>query len=183
MKSLLYFLACMALECLIACSSQKKNQTDDIRVLTEDSISANSMQHMPVSDTKIIINYKGRQYRSAVLREPDEKLSIVVNDQGTQFVDNHISLKLTCEGKVILDKVFTKDNFSALVDGDFLDNAILESLVYDKTTSQGIQYTASICYPQTDLYIPLSITVTPNGKLSMAKEELIEDLYNDSDSI
>lgn len=176
-------MVCTILSLLSACSSQKKNQTDDIRILTEESASLDSMQRMPVSDSKIIINYNGRQYHSVVLREPDEKLSIVVNDQGGQFVDNRISLKLTSEGRTIFYKVFTKNTFTALVDGDFLDNAILESLVYDKTTTQGIQYIASICYPQTDLYIPISVTVASNGKMSMAKEELMEDLYDASDSI
>ena len=54
---------------------------------------------------------------------------------------------------------------------------ILEGLVYDKTTPKGIVYAASICYPQTDLYIPLSLTITPDGKITMMKEELLEDLH------
>ncbi len=43
-------------------------------------------------------------------------------------------------------------------------------------------YAASICYPQSDLYIPLSITVSADGKISIAKEELLEEVY-ETDSI
>ena len=54
-----------------------------------------------------------------------------------------------------------------------------KGLVYDKTTPQGIMYAASICYPQTDLYVPLRLTVSADGKISMAKEELLEDVYEE----
>lgn len=81
-----------------------------------------------------------------------------------------------------MDKVFTKESFASLVDAKFMKYAILEGLVYDKTTPQGIVYAASICYPQTDLYVPLRLTVTTDGKISMTKEELMQDLY-ETDSI
>lgn len=48
--------------------------------------------------------------------------------------------------------------------------SILEGIVYDKTTPEGIVYAASICYPQTDLYVPISITISPDGKISMKKK-------------
>ena len=79
-------------------------------------------------------------------------------------------------------KEFTKETFASLVDAKFLKNSILEGLVFDQTTSQGFIYAASVCYPQTDLYIPLRITVTPDGKVSMVQEELLEDLYQDEDA-
>ena len=57
--------------------------------------------------------------------------------------------------------------------------SILEGLVYDKTTPQGIIYAASVCYPQSDLYVPLRLTVSADGKISMAKEELLEEVYGE----
>ena len=63
-----------------------------------------------------------------------------------------------------------------------MKHSILEGLVYDKTTPQGIVYAASVCYPQSDLNIPLSITVSADGRISLAKEELLEDLH-ETDSI
>jgi MinD superfamily P-loop ATPase len=38
---------------------------------------------------------------------------------------------------------------------------------------------ASICYPQSDLYVPLRLTVSADGKISMAKEELLEEVYGE----
>ena len=52
-------------------------------------------------------------------------------------------------------------------------------MVYNKTTPQGIVYAASVCYPQTDLYVPISITITADGKMTMAREELLEEIYDE----
>ena len=62
---------------------------------------------------------------------------------------------------------------------DFLAKSILEGMVYNKTTPQGIVYAASVCYPQTDLYVPISITITADGKMTMVREELLEEIYDE----
>ena len=69
--------------------------------------------------------------------------------------------------------------FRSVVDAKFLSNSILEGIVYDKTTSQGIVYAASVCYPQTDLYMPLSITITSDGKMNIKKVDMLEEEYDD----
>jgi len=60
--------------------------------------------------------------------------------------------------------------------------SILEGIAYDKTTPEGFVYAASICYPQTDLYVPVSITISTEGKISMKKEELLEEVYEEDTS-
>lgn len=179
MKRLFYLFAWVVLGLLAACSSAKKDKTDDLQVVGQDSVEVKGPQRMQVSDIKTPIDYRGKKYLSHVKRQPDESLPLVVNDQGEKYVDNCITLRLTCGEHTVLDKVFTKETFASLVDAKFLKNAILEGLVFDKTTSQGFIYAASVCYPQTDLYIPLKITVSADGKMSMAQEELLEDLYEE----
>lgn len=182
MKRFLYLFAWVAIGLLAACSSSKKEKADDLQVLTQDSLDAKGPQRMQVSDIKTPIDYRGKKYVSVVKRQPDESLPLVVNEQGEKFVDNRIRLRLTCGERTVLDKEFTKETFASLVDAKFLKNSILEGLVFDQTTSRGFIYAASVCYPQTDLYIPLRITVTPDGKVSMVQEELLEDLYQDEDA-
>lgn len=182
MKNVFYFLICIAVWLMSACSSQKKEEGSDVHVLMQDSVDAGGVQHMQVSDSKTTITYKNKEYQSRVVRRPDEDLPIVTNEQGEKFADNRITLRITAAGKSIVDKVFTKQSFASLVDAKFLKHSILEGLVYDKNTPGGMVYAASICYPQSDLYIPLSITVSADGKISMAKEELLEELY-ETDSI
>ena len=97
----------------------------------------------------------------------------------TAYVDNKIVVRITRGGENVLNKTFTKNDFSSVVDAKFLSKSILEGIVYDKTTPQGIVYAASVCYPQTDLYMPLSITITADGKMSIQKVDMLEEDLND----
>ena len=95
----------------------------------------------------------------------------------TAYVDNKIVLRITRGGENVLNKTFTKNDFSSVVDANFLSKSVLEGIVYDKTTPEGIVYAASVCYPQTDLYVPLSITVSADGKMSIKKVDMLEEDY------
>lgn len=167
MKNIVYILVCASVIFFTACSSQDKNKKDGTQVLMQDSTEIAGPQRMQVSDVKTSFTYKGKEYQSSVVRRPDESLPIVKNEQGEKFVDNRITLHITCGGKQV-------------VDAKFMKYSILEGLVYDKTTPQGIIYAASVCYPQSDLYVPIRLTITADGKISMAKEELMEDYQTDS---
>lgn len=180
MKNIVYLWACVSVVFFTACSSQDKNKKDGMQVLMQDSTQLAGPERMQISDIKTTFTFKGKEYHSSVVRRPDETLPIVKNEQGEKFVDNRITLRITSGGKQVVDKVFTKDNFASLVDAKFMKYAILEGLVYDKTTPQGIIYAASVCYPQSDLYVPIRLTITSDGKISMAKEELMEDYRTDS---
>ena len=134
MKNVFYFWICMAVWLLSACSSQKKEDRGDIQVLMKDSVDANGLQRMQVSDSKMSFTYNGKEYHSSVVRRPDDSLPVVINEQGDKFVDNSITLRITSGGKSIVDKVFTKESFASLVDAKFMKHSILEGLVYDKTS-------------------------------------------------
>lgn len=175
MKSIVYIMTCAWILLLSGCSSQNKNGKKEVEVLMQDSTEIAGPQRMQSSDIKETFKYKGQEYRSSVSRRPDESLPIVQNKEGEKFVDNRITLQIVSNGKQIVNKVFTKENFASLVEADFMKYAILEGLVYYKTSSEGIIYAASVCYPQSDLYVPIKLTVTSSGAISMAREELMQD--------
>lgn len=82
-------------------------------------------------------------------------------------------------GARVFAKTFTKQSFSGFVSADHLRHFILEGVVFDEEkTREGknIILAASVSYPQTDLYIPFSITITPEGKMSISKNEDMEEL-------
>ena len=146
----------------------------------QDSTEIAGPQRMQVSDVKTSFTYKGKEYQSSVVRRPDESLPIVKTSRGRNLWITVSPCASRAAGRQVVDKVFTKDNFASLVDAKFMKYSILEGLVYDKTTPQGIIYAASVCYPQSDLYVPIRLTITADGKISMAKEELMEDYQTDS---
>ena len=164
-----------------ACKSDKK-QGDSLYSDLEENQNevhtrADGAQRMQTSHVKTEIKWKGKDYLTTITRTPDEALSKVTAENGTPFVDNKIVLTITCGGKPFFNKTFTKADFASVVDASFLRKAILEGLVYNKTTPNAIVFAASVCYPQTDLYIPLAISISADGKMTIRKDELLEEIY------
>lgn len=159
----------------ISCSLQQNKDGDNVRVLMKDSIENAVLQKMPISESKNNLIYKGKAYVSQITRQPDEKQPIVKDQQGDIFIDNNITLRITSGDKAIINKTFTKNDFASLIDSQFMKYAILEGLIYDETTAEGFVYIATVSYPQSDLYVPVKLTISPNGNIRMTKEELLEN--------
>ena len=82
-------------------------------------------------------------------------------------------------GQLFFSKTFTKQNFASLIPDRYLTHSILEGMVFDdeKTSnSKNIILAASVSIPMTDLYIPFSIIITPDGKMTMERDEDMGDL-------
>ncbi len=175
--SYLYAFAGIAGMCLFSCqaggekSEAQATSQEESWTISETT----ALQRMTASEVTKIITYQGKTFHSTVVRTPDESLPIVLNEQGDKFVDNRISLHITCEGKSIVNRTYTKEDFAPLVNATFLKHSILEGLVYFDTTSQGMRFIANLCYPQTDLYVPVRLTITSDGKIAMEKIEQLED--------
>lgn len=176
----MYFGLLPAVVLMMACSGNKNTaKTDDTRILLNDSVDSHGVQRMQASKAEQDITFKGKEYHSYVQRTPNDSLPRVKNDMGDVFVDNTITLRLTRGNEKVFSRTFTKHSFSSLVSAEFMKRAILEGMVFDKTNSQGFVYAVSVSYPQTDLYIPISVTIAPDGNMSMVKEELMEDIYSE----
>lgn len=179
MKPVVYLLACAGAIFFAACSSQSKTEKESTPTLMKDSVVATDrVQRMQPSEVEETISYKGKTYTSTIVRLPDETLPLVKNEEGTRFADNRVFFRLKCGGKTIVDEAYTKESFSSLVNAQLLRSALLEGIVFDKTTDEGLLFAASVGYPDSDLYQPIRLVVTPAGKVSMLKEEIMEELPN-----
>lgn len=157
-----------------SCGSSKQEQAaeDEVYVESEEPDGPIKMQ---ASEEVEKISWKDKQYTAKIVRRPSEQLPLVKNAEGDTFIDNTISLKVSCGSKVLLDRMFTKKDFSEQVNAQLLEHSILEGLVFDKTTPQGLQFAASVAYPQTDLYQPVRILVSAIGTLTISREEELEE--------
>lgn len=158
-----------------ACGGKKGNKDNESVLVKMDSVDAHGLQRMQTSRSETDIKFKGKEYHSLVSRTPDESLPHVKNEMGDTYVDNKIVLRLTRGDATVVNKTFTKNDFASVVDAKFLSKSVLEGIVFDKTAPEGIVYAASVCYPQTDLYVPLSITITADGKMSIKKVDVLEE--------
>lgn len=133
-------------------------------------------ERMQTSNVTEQFTLKDNSYQSTVVRTPDESLPLVTNAEGNKFVDNRITLRIITQGRTLVNRAFTKQDFASLLNARFLKYAILEGLVFDQVTESGlIRYAASVAYPQSDLYVPIRITVTPAGQLTIEREEMMDD--------
>lgn len=175
MRKLIYLLLLPMVVVIAACGGKKGNEGHESVLAKMDSVDAHGLQRMQTSKSEMNIKFKGKEYHSLVSRTPDESLPHVTNEMGDTYVDNKIVLRLTRGDATVLNKTFTKNDFASVVDAKFLSKSVLEGIVFDKTAPQGIIYAASVCYPQTDLYVPLSITITADGKMSIKKVDILEE--------
>lgn len=183
-KSKLLLLVSFFALCTIGCNSGKKNEEkrNESGVLIQDDATNSGIQKMQKSNISNTIDFKGKIYQSTITRTPDELLPKVESELGETYADNKVILNITCDGKTFYNKTFTKSDFATAIEPSFLKKSILEGFVYNKTTSQGILYAASVCYPQTDLYIPISILIASDGKMTFSKDELLEEIYDNQES-
>ena len=98
----------------------------------------------------------------------------------TKFVDNQIKVKITRDnGTTLLEKTFTKKDFAAHLSEKYLKASVLEGLVFDDVRTaekKEITLAASVSYPMTDLYVPFTLVVTQDGKLSISKDESMGEM-------
>ena len=163
MKKLIYLLLLPVALAVAACGGKNGSANKESVLARQDSVDAHGLQRMQSSKAETDIKFKGRDYHSLVSRTPDESLPHVSNEMGDTYGDNKIVLRITRGSENVHNKTFTKNDFSSVV----------------AATPEGIVYAASVCYPQTDLYVPLSITVTADGKMSIKKVDMLEDDYTD----
>lgn len=177
----LYFILVVLLVIMTGCGGKKETSGSVEQLMFQiDSVDQETgLQRMQVSRVEQTVTSNGKNYRLFIERTPSDSLPVVKSDLGT-FADNRIIVRISREnGSRVFAKTFTKQAFSEFVSGDNLRHFILEGVVFDeeKTRSgKNIMLAASISYPQTDLYIPFSITITPEGKMSIAKNEDLEEL-------
>lgn len=162
----------------VSCSDKKTNPDNTATAFQIDSVDAHGIQRMQVSRSEQKVKMNGKDYVIRISRVPADSLPFVKNEQGDICVDNKITLSITRDkGERVLNKVFTKQSFAGLVEAGFLSKSILEGMVFDKVASAGFVFAASVSFPQTDLYVPVSVVISPSGNISLSKDELMDDTY------
>ena len=176
MKQLYYLIACISACFLVGCGGNKQSQAEEQRQIFQiDSVDVHTgVQRMQTMHINQEISCKGKKFHLVIDRVPADDLPAVKSEMGT-FADNRITVKITREnGASLFTKSFIKKDFASHLTTDYLSHSVLEGLVFDdvKTAdSKEITLAASISYPMTDLYIPFTLVISQDGKLSLSKDE------------
>lgn len=163
------------LTALVVVSCAKKKQTDDIIVTkTETPKPQGPIRMQSYNQTKDIL-WLNKNYQIDIKRVADDSLRMVKDETGQQFVDNRITLRIIrADGSVFFSRTFTKAAFDAQLDNDYRQTGILEGIVFDQVDGNHLVFAGSVSHPQTDEYIPLVITVSNFGDVSIKRDDQMD---------
>ena len=176
MKRHINIILCLLL--VVSASCRQRTQKDPDNYVVEsikEEVVSNEIHQLQTISSSSSADFKGRTYTMNVVRKADGTLPIVTDVQGLKYYDNTITLEITTDGRLFVNKIFNKNTFASYLEPDFIQHAILEGLVFDKVTDYGLMFAASVSYPESDLYVPFHVTVLPNGTLSIDKADLMDD--------
>jgi len=172
----IYIIAALVMAFLAGCKSDKKDSQKEVeRMFQIESTDENTgLQRMQVSRVNQEFSCKGKKFRLLVERFPSDELPRVKSDMGL-FADNIIKVRITREnGGTLFEKTFTKKDFASHLSEKYLNRSVLEGLVFDDVRTdekKEITFAASVSYPMTDLYVPFTLVVSQDGKLSISMDE------------
>lgn len=117
----------------------------------------------------------GKDYVCSIRRTADDSLAVVKDENGQAYIDNRIFLTIKRnDGSVFFQRSFTKSSFDSCLNGDYRATGVLEGLVFDRVEGDCVLFAASVCHPQTDEYIPIVMTVSRMGSISLARDSQMD---------
>ena len=160
---------------VLAISCGKKKESKDIIVPTAEVVKPKAPISMQPYSQQQEVAWLDKSYQVFINRVADDSLRMVQDETGQKFVDNRITLRVVrADGSVFFKKVFTKATFDAQLDDDYRQTGILEGLVFDKVDGKNLVFAGSVSHPQTDEYIPLVVTVSNFGKVTIKRDDLMD---------
>lgn len=165
--------AVLALGLLSGC--KQKKQQEDIIVRKTEAPKPQAPIRMQEYEQVKDFEWLGKDYQAAIRRMPDDSLSMVKDETGQKFVDNRIMLSIIrSDGSCFFSRTFTKSAFDEVLDDDYRQTGILEGIVFDHAEGDQVFFAGSVCHPQTDEYIPLILSVSNFGDVSVKRDDLMD---------
>lgn len=163
-----YGLLILLIAGMLATSCGQKKKNDDIIVKRVETPKPQGPIRMQEYNQTKDIEWLHKDYQVEVRRVADDSLKMVKDENGQQFVDNRITIRvLRSDGSVFFNQTFTKAAFEKFLDDDYRQTGILEGLVFDKVDGPQLVFAASVSHPQTDEYIPMIVTVSNFGTVGI----------------
>ena len=160
---------------VIAISCGKKKESKDIIVPSVEVVKPKAPISMQPYNQQQEVKWLDKSYQVFIDRVADDSLRMVQDETGQKFVDNRITLRvIRADGSVFFKKVFTKSSFDAQLDDDYRQTGILEGLVFDKVDGNNLIFAGSVSHPQTDEYIPLVVTVSNFGNVTIKRDDQMD---------
>lgn len=177
----LIFMAFMSVA-VVSCSD-KKQPADIIAHKPVEKVSAAPVK-MQNSDYEDAVSWIGSSYKVKINRKSDPGLPMIVDDSGNKYYDNVIEVNvIRPDGTEFFKRKFTKSDFSSYVDEEYAKKSALLGIVLEKAEGDNLKFAASVGAPDvlSDDYVPLIITVSRTGNVSIQKDSRIDSSNDQPD--
>lgn len=166
-------------------SCQGEKQTDVSEHAQEYSAQDTLEKVQTMNDYRYSANieWNGKNVRYLIERHPVDSLPVIQDEFGMEYKDNVLSLTVLQDDKEIFRKNFYKSSFKAYLEPGFYNHAILEGMAFDKVKGDALCFSASVCYPMSDLYMPMLILVYPDGRYKISKDTVLDNIVESIDSL
>lgn len=169
--------AALMMSAFIACKNEKKESNVIIAPKPEAEVLPSSPTPMGVVEHEDTVHWLGKVYTVKVRRAPADSTSIVIDDQGMQYFDNLIRVRIVrADGSEFFNREFSKSDFSSLLDENTRKHGVLLGIVKDKAEGEQLRLAASVGAPDvlSDEYIPLLIIISSHGDISYQKDTALD---------
>ena len=129
------------------------------------------------ADTITIDNH---HYEYVIERHAADSLPIITDDEGDKYADNIATLSVHRDGNQIFKRTFYKSTFRHLLPRGFYHGSVLDGMAFERPDGANLRFVASVSNPGTDLFVPILITIDPNGNFTMVKSDELETTPPDS---
>lgn len=159
------------------------NQAGDTIRLAKSDEEADTLQFshrapevMTITDvTKrdTVVSYDSKRYHCYVAINPTKYkvVSTAYNDDGVEvsnvYYDNIVHVSVFNGKARLFGKNFQKSEFVRFVPENFLSQAILTDMKYDRTDAEGFHFNATLCTPHAASCYLVETVISFDGKLSM----------------
>lgn len=171
MKSI-YASMIVALGVVMFSSCEEKKKSNDIIAPKPVVVAPAKPVKMQSYNHSETVEINGKRFTVSVKRVVDEASPVFTDEINNKYYDNKITLLVTRQdGSEMLRREFTKHSFSQFVDEAYMQKSTLLGVAVDHADAHGIVLVASVGCPDqlSDDFIPIVLTVSETGSLSMKK--------------
>lgn len=170
-------LALLCMMAFVACS-EKKQSTDIIATKPVAKAPAGPIKMSEYERTENV-EWGGETYKVTVKRSVIADAPLFTDVNGKKYYENRLSLVVRRpDGSEFVNRDFTKQSFSDIVDADYLQKSTALGLAFLDIRAGKMVFLASVGCPDelSDDYVPISLTITRDGALSMKKSDDLGDV-------
>ena len=150
---------------------QKSDDPDDASEFIHDTPKVMTYTHQVKSDS--VVNYGGERYHWYIAINPTRYKVVrrTFNDDGMEvenvYYDNIMHISVYRGAQCLYSSDIHKKDFQKLVPANFLNEAILANMEYNKADAAGLHFNATLCIPDGASCYLVETLVSYKGAMTM----------------